>query len=159
LKKNKPRRWVADPMAMYTALDRVTPVTHCVSENLHMRITSHDAMDALCKGKATNDHLKVISNVSNMAETLAVLYGIKKDWLPEIAAAQTSLKALAERGARIGRYVLKAEELNALNLLIQINDSQLDACSVHTLGEASQFISNQLAAGKSITLPTIKAAA
>ena len=146
-------------MAMYTAIDRVTPVTRAVGENLLMRISSHDAMDAIRRGNGTNDHLKVITNVSNMAETLAVLYGIKKEWLPEISAAQLSLKALAERGARIGRYVLKAEELNALNLLIQINDDQLDACSVHTLGEASQFISSQIAAGNSLTLPTIKAAA
>lgn len=143
-------------MAIYAALDRVTLVKNVGDDNVRMRIISHDALDMMRQGKATRQHMDAIVNVSNMAETLAVLYSLGRDWLPEIREAQAGIKALAERGAKMRRYVLKAEELNALNLLMQIHDSQLDACTVQMLGEATDFIRAKMEANEVLIIPSIK---
>jgi hypothetical protein len=159
LKKNKPRRWAANPMAMYAALNRVTLVKDAGSDNIHMRIVAHDALDVLRQGKATRGHMQMIVEAANMAETLAIQHNIGRDWLPEISVAQECIRSLAARGAKIGRYVLTGTELNALNLLMQIHDSQLDACTIHTLGLAVDYIRMRIDAKQVTMLPAIKEAA
>lgn len=159
MKKKTQRRWVANPMAMYAALNRVSMVKDAGDDNVRMRIVSHDAMDLLRQGKATRVHFQAIVDASNMAETLARQHNLGRDWLPEIDEAQECIRTLAQRGKEIGRYVLKSNELNALNLLMQIHDSQLDACSVHTLGKAVEQIRARISANEVVLLPAMKEAA
>ena len=139
MKKSKPRRWTANPLAMFGALDRVTLVKDAGSDNVKMRIVAHDALDMLRQGKATRGHLQMVIEAINMAETLA---------------AQACVRALAERSVKINKYVLKGTELNALNLLMQIHDSQLDACSIYTLDQAVAYIRMRIGANQVLVLPT-----
>lgn len=159
MKKSKPRRWKADPMAVYSALYGVTPVNDAGPEITRIRIIAHDAMDVMRRGQATRGHLQVIVEVSNMVETLATHFRLGSDWLPEIRQSQACIRALAARGVELGRYVLKGAELSALNLMYQIYESQLNACSVKTLLDASEHIRRRLAAGDFTRLPAIKEAA
>lgn len=153
MKKSKPRRWTANPLAMFGALDRVTLVKDAGSDNVKMRIVAHDALDMLRQGKATRGHLQMVIEAINMAETLAARYNIGRDWLPEILEAQACVRALAERSVKINKYVLKGTELNALNLLMQIHDSQLDACSIYTLDQAVAYIRMRIGANQVLVLP------
>ena len=146
-------------MAMFIALDKVKLVKDAGDDNTRMRIVAHDAMDMLRKGEATRGHLQMVIEACNMTDVLARRFGLGTDWLPEIEETQACLQALAERGVQIGRYVLKANELTALNLLMEVHDAQLDACSIRTLGEAVEYIRRRIAANDVAVLPTIKEAA
>lgn len=159
MKKKTRRRWQKNPFAMHIALQNVSMVKDAGADNTRMRIVAHDAMDVLRQGNATRGHLQVIVEVANMAETLASLHGLGKDWLPEIHEAQEAIRAIAVRGAELNRYVLRGPELLALNLLLQVHDAQLDACSVQTLGKAVEYIRRRIAANEVMVLPTIKEAA
>jgi hypothetical protein len=159
VKKTTRRRWHKNPFALNIALQNVTLVKDAGPDNTRMRIVSHDAMDVLRQGNATRGHLQMIVEVANMAETLASIHDLGRDWLPEIHEAQEAIRAVAARGVEIGRYVLRAPELNALNLLLEIHDAQLDACSVQTLGKAVEYIRGRIAANEVIRLPAMKEAA
>lgn len=156
MRKKTARRWAADPLAMSKALKKVTPVKDSGPEEVRMRLIAHDAMDVLRRGEATRGHLQVIVEVANICETLATRHKLGSDWLEEIREAQRCIKALAERGVKIRRYVLKAEELKAITLLINIHDAQLDACSMYALDDSINYIRECIAAKKFISLPTIK---
>lgn len=155
-KTTKRRRWVANPNALHIALNNVSMVKDAGSANTLMRLVGHEAMDSLRRGEGTRDHLQSIIEASNIAETLARLHNLGTDWLPEIHEAQTCIHALAVRSAQMGRYTLKANELKALNLLLEIHDAQLDACSIQTLGKAVEYIRQRMARKDVIVLPAVK---
>lgn len=157
MRKQTPRRkWQKNPFAMHIALNNVSMVSEAGSANTLMRLVGHEAMDSLRRGEGTHEHLQSMVEAANVAETLAKLHGLGKDWLPEISEARSCLHALSERGAAIGRYTMKANELKALNLLLEIHDAQLDACSVQTLGKAVEYIRQRMARNDVIVLPAMK---
>lgn len=157
MKKQTPRRkWHKNPFAMNIAINNVSMVNEAGSANTLMRLVGHEAMDSLRRGEGTRGHLQSMIEVANVAETLARLHNIGSDWLPEINEAQGCIQALAERGVEIGRYTMRANELKALNLLLEIHDAQLDACSVQTLGKAIEYIRQRMARNDVIVLPAIK---
>lgn len=160
MRKRTPRRkWQKNPFAIQIALNNVSMVSEAGSANTLMRLVGHEAMDSLRRGEGTRGHLQSMVEVANVAETLARLHNLGNDWLPEINEAQSCIHALATRGVEIGRYTMKANELKALNLLLEIHDAQLDACSVQTLGKAIEYIRQRMARKDVIVLPAIKEAA
>lgn len=160
MKKQTPRRkWHKNPFAMNIALENVSLVKNAGSANTLMRLVGHEAMDSLRRGEGSRGHLQSMIEVANVSETLARMHNLGPDWLPEIHEAQECIHALAVRGAEMGRYTLKANELKAMNLLLEIHDAQLDACSVQTLGKAVEYIRQRMARKDVIVLPSIKEAA
>lgn len=160
MRKQTPRRkWQKNPFAMHIALNNVSAVKDAGDANVTMRLVAHEAMDSLRRGLGQRSHLQSMIDAANIAETLARLHNIGSDWLPEIHEAQTCIHAIAERGVQLGRYTLKANELKCLNLLLEIHDVQLDACSIQTLGKAVDYIRQRIAKKDVIVLPTIKEAA
>jgi len=160
VRKHAPRRkWQKNPFAMRIAMNNVTLVKDAGADNTNLRLAGHQAMDSLRRGEGEQIHLQRMIEAANMAETLARLHNLGSDWLPEIHEAQTCIHALATRGAEMGRYTLKANELKALNLLLEIHDAQLDACSVQTLGKAVDYILRRVAAKDVIRLPAAMVAA
>lgn len=160
MRKQAPRRkWQKNPFAIQIALNNVSAVKDAGSANTTMRLVGHQAMDSLRRGQGERSHLQSMIEVANIAETLARLHNLGADWMPEIHEAQECIHAIATRGADLGRYTLKANEIKALNLLLEIHDAQLDACSVQTLGKAVEYIRQRIAKKDVIVLPTIKEAA
>lgn len=160
MRKQTPRRkWQKNPFALHIALNNVSLVKDAGAQNIEMRLAGHQAMDSLRRGEGENIHLNRMIEVANMAETLARLHNLGSDWLPEIHEAQTCIHLIAVRGAEMGRYTLKANELKALNLLLEVHDAQLDVCSVQTLGKAVDYIRRRMAANDVIRLPAVKEAA
>ena len=60
--------------------------------------------------------------------------GTGGDWLEEIQTAQDRLLELARRGvANDMRFIVRGEELKALNLGMEVHDAQLEAVTVREL--------------------------
>jgi hypothetical protein len=84
-------------------------------------------------GTATRAEIDIIISALNVAEALADR-GWGKDWKPEIRTGQDALLALAKRGvANSMRFIVKGEELKALNLCMEVHDAQLEAVTVREL--------------------------
>lgn len=154
-KKSKYRPRVADPFAVFNAIQGVKPVASTGDDLVRLRAVNHAALDEIAKGRGTREHMGILINVLNMTETLATR-GHGTDWLPEIRAAQAALQSLAIRSATLGRYVFKAEELNAVNLAFDVHDAQLEACTIREFDESIMHIQQCIARGKTTTLPAPK---
>ena len=71
-----------------------------------------------------------------------------KDWSAEIRAGQDALLAVARRGLARGRFVCRAEELVAINLILEIHDAQLDQSTVQDMERALEIVEKDQKHGK-----------
>jgi len=133
--KYKPKGVRLDNMAwVQSGLRRVEDV----SASATIKIRNHDAMNTLRLGNATKAEIDIIIAALNIAEALA-RRGVGGDWLPELRAAQDALLTLARRGLT-SRFIVRADELTALNLAMEIHDAQLEAVTVKQLETAMEFV-------------------
>jgi len=109
-----------------------------VSESATIKIRNHDAMNTLRLGTATKVEIDVLINALNVSEALAH-NGVGSDWMPELRTAQDALYTLAKRGLT-SRFIVRGEELKALNLAMEIHDAQLEAVTVKQLEAALDFV-------------------
>jgi hypothetical protein len=139
--KYKPKGVRLDNMAwVQSGLKRVDEV----SESATIKIRNHDAMNMLRLGTATRAEIDVLINAMNVAEALADR-GWGKDWKPEICIGQDALYTLARRGVANGmRFIVKGEELKALNLCMEVHDAQLEAVTVRELELAMEDVMEAL---------------
>ena len=106
-----------------------------------LRIRNHDAMDKLRKGEANKEDIDTLVGAFNMCEGYMRLRpDLGRDWANEIRAGQDALLAVARRGVEANRFVLKAEELVAMNLVMEIHDAQLDNTTVNDMEKAMDIV-------------------
>lgn len=112
-----------------------------VSVAVDLRIRNHHAMEELRLGRATKDDIDIIIGAFNMVEGFARLrpeFGA--DWSTEIRAGQDALLAMSRRGVPTGKFICKADELVAMNLVMEIHDAQLDQATVKDLEQAMDIV-------------------
>ena len=111
---------------------------------LHLKIKNHESLECLRKGEATRLDIDAIISAFNMAEALARMQ-IGDDYAAEIKAGQDALLAVAKRGvSRDDRFVLKAEELTAINLVLEIHDAQLEITTIGELEKAMDIVMKEI---------------
>ena len=115
-----------------------------LSAGTTLKIRNYDAMNTLRLGTATRREIDAIIDAMNVAEALCKR-GTGGDWLPEIQAAQDNLLTLARRGVENDmRFIVRGEELKALNLGMEIHDAQLEAVTVKELEVAMSDVMENL---------------
>jgi hypothetical protein len=115
-----------------------------LSAGVTLKIRNHDALDCIRRGVATRSEVDAVIDAFNVAEALA-RRGVGTDWLPEIAKAQDALLSFARRGVERGdKFVVRGEELNAMNLAMQVHDAQLEAVTVKDLEAAMNFVTENI---------------
>lgn len=115
-----------------------------LSAGTTLKIRNHDALDCIRRGVATKVEVDAVIDAFNIAEALA-RRGLGADWIPELAKAQDALLAFARRGVERGyKFVVRAEELNAMNLGMQVHDAQLEVVTVKDLEAALENVMENL---------------
>lgn len=98
---------------------------------IDVRLKNHLAMEALRLGKATKDEVDILIGTFNMVEGLCRLnQKFGQDWSQEIREGQDALLEMSRRWVETGKFICKASELVAMNLVLQIHDAQLDSATV-----------------------------
>ena len=111
---------------------------------LHLKIKNHESLECLRKGEATRMDIDAIISAFNMAEALARMQ-IGDDYAAEIKAGQDALLDVAKRGvSRDDRFVLKATELSAINLVLEIHDAQLEITTIGELEKAMDIVTKEI---------------
>ena len=136
-KKYKPKGVIIDTMTWVQAgLKKVDKI----GAGTTLKIRNYDAMNNLRRGEATRRDIDGIVVAMYVAEALCIL-GVGGDWLTEIIDAQDFLLTLARRGVANGfRFIVRGEELMALNLAMEVHDAQLEAVTVRELEQAMQDV-------------------
>ena len=120
-----------------------------ISAGTDLRIKNHDAMDKLRRGIADKTDMDVLIGAANMCEGYMRLRDeFGKDWSTEIRAGQDALLAVARRGLDSNRFVCKAPELVAINLILEIHDAQLEQSTVQDMERALAIVEKDQRHGK-----------
>jgi len=120
-----------------------------ISAGTDLRIKNHDAMDKLRRGEADKSDMDVLIGAANMCEGYMRLRDeFGKDWSTEIRAGQDALLAVARRGLDSNKFICKAPELVAINLILEIHDAQLDQSTVQDMERALEIVEKDQKHGK-----------
>lgn len=115
-----------------------------VPTSINIRIRNHAAMDALRRGEATREDMDLLIAAFNMTEAYIRLRpDLGADWVTEIRQGQDALLMVAARGIESGRFILKAQELVAMNLVMELHDAQLDQTNVRDMELAMDIVMNE----------------
>lgn len=111
---------------------------------VNVQIKNHNAIDALRKGIADREDIDTIIEALNIAEALQRL-GIGDEYKDELRSAQDALYAVSKRGVdREYRFVLKAQELTAINLGMEIHDAQIEVTTVEQMEKAIDIVKSEI---------------
>ena len=108
-----------------------------------LRIKNHDALNNARLGLATRADIDLLVAASNIAEAMCRV-GNGIDWKPELNIGREALLAVARRGSKTLRFTLTGTELQALNLMMEVHDAQLDACTVQDVENALDLVFEEI---------------
>jgi hypothetical protein len=133
--KYRPKGVIMDPMAYVK--ESLSPVE--ASYLLALRIRNHAAMMALTQGKATRDDIDLMIAMANMTEALYRM-GLGRDYAEEVRQGLDALYEVGRRGASNYKFVLRANEMGALNTLMELHDAQMDIATVGDVDRALRMV-------------------
>jgi len=139
-KKYRPKPIRLDNMAFVQAGIRSF---EALPDGTTLRVKNHDALNNLRMGVATRADMDMLIAASNIAEAMRRM-GKGTDWQDELKTGHDALLAAARRGVPTMRFILTGPELQALNLLMDIHDAQLDACTVQDVENAIDLVTEEI---------------
>ena len=123
-------------------LESMTPVASHDNFLLDLKIKNHSAMALLTQGKATREDMDKLINMSNITEALYRM-GFGTEYKDVLANGSSALLAVARRGAETNRFVLWAQEMTALNDLMELHDAQMDVITIRDVEKAIALVENE----------------
>lgn len=123
------------------------PVGQVGDELIMLHLKNHGALAALTQGRASNDDFNMLISALNVTEAL-MMQELGAEYSPELKAGQDALRAVGNRYKQIKRFVLRAEEMTALNLAMDVHDAQLEICTVAQIERAIHTVRKVVTTGR-----------
>lgn len=140
--KYKPRPIKAD--AVTWVINGFRNISDTGDVVLNLKIKNHEAIESLRKGQATRNDLDILIGAFNVTEALARMK-IGDDYADEVKAGQDALLEVGKRGvSNNDRFILKALELKAINLTMEIHDAQLEITTIGDLEKAMDIVTKEV---------------
>lgn len=143
--KYRPKGIILNPIGY--VMESMTPVSKHDSYAVDLKIKNHMAMTHLTKGVATRDDIDKLIAVVNVVEALYRL-GFGREYKDEVNAGLDALHAVAKRGATTGKFILRSQEMLALNSVMELHDAQLDVVTVKDMEQALRLVEQEYRAKK-----------
>lgn len=110
-----------------------------------LKLKNHEALDSILTGDGTRAHVDVLIAAVNMSEALIrIRDDLGRDWAAEIKEAQDAIYAMGKRGVEKGKFIFTGPEMNAVKLVMDLHDSQLDECSVKEMEQALFIVEEEI---------------
>lgn len=135
--KYRPRQILVNPLGY--VLESMTPVAKHDQYLVELKIKNHMAMSTLTKGLATRDDIDTLIATANITEALYRL-GFGKEYAEVVREGLDSLRAVGKRGVESGKFILKPAEMNALNLMMELHDAQMDLITIKDMEKALNIV-------------------
>jgi hypothetical protein len=143
--KYRPKPILQNPLGY--VLEGMEPVRSHGCHALNLKIKNHMALSNLTQGKATRYDIDILINMVNIVEALYRL-GFGKEYADEVKNGLDALHAVAVRGKDTSRFILKSDEMNALNIISELHDAQLEVITVKDLDQAIDLVEKERRAKK-----------
>jgi hypothetical protein len=124
-------------------LESFTPIAKMDKYFIELKIKNHLALTNLTKGIAVRQDIDTLIQAVNMVEALYRL-GFGREYAEEVRAGLDSLHAVGVRGAESGRFILKSEEMNALNVAMELHDAQLEVITLKDMENAIKLVNEEM---------------
>lgn len=143
--KYRPKPVLANPLGYI--LEGMTSVRAHETSGLDLKIKNHLALANLTKGNGTRSDINMLIAMGNITEALYRM-GFGTEYVDDIRGGINALYAVAVRGKDNNRFILRAEEMKALNVLCELHDAQLEVITVKDMGRAVELVEKEHRSGK-----------
>jgi len=138
--KYRPKGVIMNPIAY--VMESMTPVAEHDNFLIDIKIKNHMAMTNLTQGKATREDMDTLIPMANFVEALYRM-GFGRDYATEVSTGLDALHAVGKRGAESGRFILRSQEMRALNTLMELHDAQMDVITVKDMERAFKIVDDE----------------
>jgi hypothetical protein len=128
-------------------MEGMTPVAKHDSYLIDLKIKNHGAMATLTKGEASRKEIDVLIAMANVCEALFRM-GFGREYEDVVRLGSDALYAVGRRGAETSRFILRAEEMTALNTLMELHDAQMDVITINDMEQALKMVDAEYRAKK-----------
>lgn len=129
-----------NPMAY--VIESMTPVAKHDTYLVDLKIRNHMAMTNLTQGKATRTDMDDLIAMGNVTEALFRM-GFGKEHGDITQEGLNALHAVGKRGAESGRFILRSEEMRALNTLMELHDAQMDVITIKDMERGLKLVDEE----------------
>ena len=136
----RPKPVLVNPL-LYV-LESFRPVRAHDSYLVDLKIKNHGAMSNLTKGLACKEDVDALINMVNVVEALYRL-GFGREYGDVVKDGLNALHDLGRRGVQTGRFVLKAQEMSHLNLIMELHDAQMDLVTIKDMEKAIDLVNKE----------------
>ena len=141
----RPKGVLINPVAY--VLEGMKPVKYHDDYLLNLKIKNHDSMTALTQGRAVRLDIDTLINMVNVTEALYRL-GFGDDYGDVVRDGLDALLEIGKRGAQSGRFVVKAQEMTALNTVMELHDAQMELVTIKDMERAIDMVNKEFEQGK-----------
>ena len=136
----RPRAMLRNPVAY--VLESITPIATLEKYFIDLKIKNHDALRSLTQGMATRADIDTLIATANITEALYRL-GFGREYADVVREGLNALRAVGKRGVENGRFILKAPEMSALNLVMELHDAQLEIITLKDMENAIKVVNEE----------------
>ena len=123
--------------------ENLTPVMQHESLATDLMLANHGALTDLTQGRATKDTINILINALNVTESLWRL-GFGKEYRNVVDEGLRALRTVGKRGLDTGRFILRSEEMEALNMAMELHDAQLEVITVRDMERALFIVHEEM---------------
>jgi hypothetical protein len=138
--KYRPKGVIMNPIAY--VMESMTPVAKHDTYLVDLKIRNHMALTNLTQGKATRADMDDLIAMGNVTEALSRM-GFGKEHGDITMDGLNALHAVGKRGAQSNRFILRSEEMRALNTLMDLHDAQMDVITIKDMERGLQLVNEE----------------
>jgi len=150
--KYRPKPMLVNPLSY--VLESMKPVAYHDQYLIDLKIKNNQAMVALLQGKATHDDMDMLIAMSNVTEALCQL-GFGDEHKLVTVDGREAIIRIAHRSAKIKRFTPTGLEIQALNLLMELHDAQMDVITIKDMERALEYINKKVRQHDVTRLPRV----
>lgn len=139
--KYRPKGVIVDTMSWVKS--GMKPIAETGDAITVLRLRNHGAMAALTKGQATRQDLDILISCMNITEAYWRM-GFGHEYKEVVNAGLAALRSVGKRGLESGKFILKADEMAALNEAMELHDAQLEASTVKQMEQALDIVTQEI---------------
>jgi uncharacterized membrane-anchored protein len=133
----------------------MTPVAKYDSYLVDLKIKNHLAMTTLTKGLATRNDIDTLIATANITEAFYRL-GFGREYANVVSEGLDALRDVGRRGVETNKFILRSTEMNALNLMMELHDAQMDLITVKDMDKAIALVKEEFRQRKMRPIVEIK---
>ena len=112
-----------------------------------VRLKNHSAVTEFVRGRGNKGNMEYIVQMHNMTRGL-ILAGFGVDLTSIVLDSEKVIQAIAARVRAKGTFTLYANEIEALNALLELHDAQLSVATIGDLDRAYKKLKAEFRGGK-----------